>query len=79
MKARMSVGQSMDYLRTMSAVHTWQLAHGNPKARRDGGDGDVVDLIYDEMIAAEGWDPETTMLDIEWGSAIILARKRPGV
>lgn len=76
MKARMSVGQSMDYLRTMSAVHTWQLAHGSPKARKDGGEGDVVDLIYDEMVAAEGWDLDKTMLDIEWGSAIILARKR---
>ena len=79
MKARMSVRQCMDYLRTMSAVHTWQLAHGSPKARKDGGDGDVVDLIYDEMVAAEGWDLEKTELDIEWGSAIVLARKREGV
>jgi SAM-dependent methyltransferase len=79
MKARMSVRQCMDYLRTMSAVHTWQLAHGSPKARKDGGEGDVVDLIYDEMVAAEGWDLEKTVLDIEWGSAIVLARKREGV
>jgi trans-aconitate 3-methyltransferase len=79
MKARMSVAQSMDYFRTMSAVHTWQLAHGSPRARKDGGEGDFVDLIYDEMIAAEGWDVEKTMLDIEWGSAIILARKRGDV
>jgi hypothetical protein len=28
------------------------------------------------MVAVEGWDLDKTMLDIEWGSAIILARKR---
>lgn len=76
MKASMTVAQSMDYFRTMSSVHTWQQHHGNPKARKDGGDGDCIDLIYDEMIAAEGWEFDKTMLDIEWGSAIILARKR---
>lgn len=73
---RMTVAQSMEYLRTWSSVHSWLEDHGNPKPRREGGEGDAVDAMYDEMREAEGWESDDLELDMEWGSALILARKK---
>ena len=73
---RMTVEQSMDYLRTWSSVHAWMEAHRNPKSRKEGGDGDVVDTLYDIIRKAEGWESDEMEVNIEWGSALILARKK---
>jgi trans-aconitate 3-methyltransferase len=75
-RRRMTVGQSMEYFRTFSSVHNWQEKNGNPKARKDGGEGDAIDHLYDELKEAEGWENEDFELDVEWGSAIILARRK---
>lgn len=73
----MSIRDSMEYMRTWSAVHTWQKAHGDPKARQDGGDeGDIVDRMYDAMRAVEGWNNDNLEVVVEWGSCIILARRK---
>jgi hypothetical protein len=32
--------------------------------------------MYDEMREAEGWESDDLELDMEWGSALILARKK---
>ncbi|KAF2672616.1 putative Trans-aconitate 3-methyltransferase [Microthyrium microscopicum] len=80
MQKRMTLGQSMEYMRTWSSVHAWQEANGNPKARKDGGEGDVVDHMYDDMRAVEegAWKDDDMEVDVEWGSSVVLARKREG-
>jgi SAM-dependent methyltransferase len=77
MQKRMTIRDSMEYMRTWSSVHAWQEANGRPKARKDGGvEGDVVDRMYDAMRAAEGWDNDDLEVVIEWGSCVILARRK---
>jgi SAM-dependent methyltransferase len=79
MSRRLTIGQSMDYMRTWSSVHAWQEAHGNPRPRRDGGEeGDVVDRMYDAMREVEGpeWKSDDFEVEIEWGSAVIMAAKK---
>lgn len=72
----MTVAQSMDYLRTLSSFHEWEKKNPDKKARTDGGKGDLVDWMYDDMKKAEGWADERMMLDIEWGSGLLMCRKR---
>jgi SAM-dependent methyltransferase len=77
MQKKMTIRDSMEYMRTWSSVHAWQEANGKPKARKDGGDeGDIVDRMYDAMRAAEGWDNDDLEVVIEWGSCVILARRK---
>jgi hypothetical protein len=75
MRRTMTVDQSKEYMRTWSSVHSWQEAHGNPKAKDEGGDGDITDKIHDVMKEAEGWNDKTQLV-MEWWSSIILARKK---
>jgi SAM-dependent methyltransferase len=75
-RRKMTVAESMEYFRTFSSVHNWQEKNGNPKARKDGGDGDAIDHLYDEIREAEGWKNDDMELEIEWGSAIVMARKK---
>jgi len=76
MTKEMTLGQSKDYVRTASSFHEWERKHPESKSRSSGGSGDVVDLMYDEMSAAEGWDDDDMKLQLEWGSAIVMARRR---
>jgi trans-aconitate 3-methyltransferase len=75
MRRQMTVAQSKEYMHTWSSVHSWQEAHGNPKPKSEGGEGDITDQIHQLMQDAEGWENDETQLTIEWYSAIILARK----
>ncbi|KAL1956119.1 hypothetical protein VTO42DRAFT_7638 [Malbranchea cinnamomea] len=80
MGMKVTLGQSLEYIRTWSSYHGWQEAHPDRKRRSDGGEGDVVDMLLDEMVAAEeGWRNSPSVMDqeveIEWASALILARK----
>ena len=71
---RMSVAQSMDYVRTFSSFHNWREAHPTAASRKEGGEGDVVDVMFDEIKEVEGWTDEALELEVEWGTALILAR-----
>ncbi|QDS69208.1 hypothetical protein FKW77_000593 [Venturia effusa] len=73
---RMTVAQSMDYMRTWSSFHDWERKHPADKKRSEGGSGDLIDWTYDDMKKAEGWVNGDMMLDIEWGSGLLLARKK---
>jgi SAM-dependent methyltransferase len=80
MDRRVTLGESLEYIRTWSAYHRWREAHPGRKMRSEGGDGDVVDDLCDKMLAAEkDWQESPSPLDkevkIEWTSVIILARK----
>lgn len=70
----------MNYIRTWSSFHAWQEDHPEAQRRVDGGGGDVVDKMFDQMRSAEpdwqgdGW--EETEVEIEWPTALLLTRKR---
>jgi SAM-dependent methyltransferase len=65
------------YIRTWSSYHGWKEAHPDAKKRGDGGDGDVVDQMFDQMAAADpGFDDPGKQLELEWGSGLLLARRR---
>lgn len=70
----------MNYVRTWSSYSAWQDKFQRKK-RIDGGDGDVVGEMFDNMRSAESdWLRDDAWMekevDIEWGSALLLARRR---
>ena len=80
MDREVTLDQSMEYVRTWSSYHGWTEAHPEQKRRSEGGEGDVVDRMLDEMVASEEELRDSpSVLDrtvrIEWGTALILARK----
>ncbi|KAI9678243.1 MAG: hypothetical protein M1817_006188 [Caeruleum heppii] len=81
MSQKTTLGGCMAFFRTWSSVHRWMEDHPERRAKKDGGAGDVVDEMFAEMRAveeswreAEGW--EKVEVEIEWGSAVLLARRR---
>jgi hypothetical protein len=81
MSMTVTLGQTMEYIRTSSAFHGWMEAHRGRRRRSEGGEGDVVDEIFDQMVAAEeDWkdDPEASrekQVRIEWGTGLLMGRK----
>ena len=77
MGKRLKVGECKEYMRTWSSFHGWQEAHEGMVAKNKSGKGDVVDQAF-ELMAVE--DPimgdDENEIEIEWGTAIILARRR---
>lgn len=77
MHKRIKVGECKMYMRTWSSFHGWQEAHEGQVARYKGGEGDVVDQLFDVMAKEdEVMADDENELEIEWGSALILARRR---
>ena len=82
MEKRLSLGEMEGYARTFSSYHDWMSAHEGIKSRKDGGEGDIVDVMFDEMLEAEPeWKAEGDHwrdfeVESEWGSVILLARRR---
>ena len=73
---QMTVAQSIEYVRTFSSFHEWAVQHPNHEARAIGGNGDLADWMHDDMKEAEGWTDEDMIMDVEWGSGLLLCRKR---
>lgn len=75
--------QPLTIFRTFSAFHVWEAHHPDRKSREDGGPGDLVDVMYDEI--SQAIDPQwrdqgnkwlDKVVEIEWGSYILFARKK---
>jgi trans-aconitate 3-methyltransferase len=73
--SKMTIKIMEAYTRTWSSYHGWQQAFPDRKSRANGGEGDIVDEMYDALKRETGWD-ENTEFDIEWNSSILLARKK---
>ncbi|KAI1334449.1 S-adenosyl-L-methionine-dependent methyltransferase [Xylariaceae sp. FL0016] len=80
----MKLGDVEAYTRTFSCYSAWKDAHPETKSRAEGGKGDVVDFMWDEMVSSvpqwramgEKWrEAEVTS---DWGTYILLARRRSG-
>lgn len=82
MYKNLTLGALEGYGRTFSAFHAWQEAHPDKKSKMEGGSGDIVDEMFDAMREAEpdwqemgeNWRDKT--VEVEWGSIVLLARKR---
>ncbi len=68
----------MNYIRTWSSVHAWQEKHPDQRKREEVGNGDIVDMMFDEMKSVEtDWDRDQDReVEIEWGSGLLLARRK---
>ena len=78
---RMTLGVCMSYIRTWSAYGAWQEKYPHFGRREDGGSGDVIDEMFDEMVESEpDWatssDWKGKEVNVEWGSGLLLARKK---
>ncbi|KAK5118499.1 hypothetical protein LTR62_003014 [Meristemomyces frigidus] len=77
MERKLTVGDMKGYLRTWSNYHEWSRANAGASTGGEGGRGDVIDEMFEEI--AEGEDvfgKEENEIDIEWGSGLIMARRR---
>jgi len=85
-RKRLKLGELEGYVRTYSAFDGWQSANPGRKSRAEaggGGEGDVVDLMFDEVVAAvpewqkaagdEGW--RDIEVEAVWGTVLLLARR----
>jgi len=77
----LKLGELEGYLRTFSAFHGWQSAHPDKQSRAAGGHGDIVDLMFDELVAAvPEWKARGEWKEIEveavWGTVLVMAKRR---
>lgn len=82
MRKTLKLGELEGYTRTYSAFGGWKDAHPEFRSRADGGEGDIVDRMYDEVVAAvPEWEAEGNKwreIEVEavWGTVLLLARRR---
>jgi SAM-dependent methyltransferase len=84
MSRRLKLGEMEGYARTFSSFHNWVNAEENKgrRARKDGGEGDIVDEMFDRMREVEpewrekGDKWRDLEVESEWGSVILLARRK---
>ncbi|OTB12683.1 hypothetical protein K445DRAFT_320821 [Daldinia sp. EC12] len=79
---KMKLGEVEGYLKTFSAYNGWKEAHPEAKSREEGGEGDVLDIMWDHMVDAvpewkamgEQW--REVEVENDWGTYILMARRR---
>ncbi|KAI1481922.1 S-adenosyl-L-methionine-dependent methyltransferase [Daldinia eschscholtzii] len=79
---KMKLGEVEGYLKTFSAYNGWKEAHPEVKSREEGGEGDVLDIMWDHMVDAvpewkamgEQW--REVEVENDWGTYILMARRR---
>jgi trans-aconitate 3-methyltransferase len=82
LRKRLTLGEWEGYLRTYSAANGWKDAHPEMKSRADGGEGDIVDLMFDEIVdsvpewKAMGDKWRDVEFDSAWGTAAVLAKRQ---
>ncbi|KAI5920603.1 S-adenosyl-L-methionine-dependent methyltransferase [Camillea tinctor] len=82
LRKTMKLGEVEGYTRTFSCFSGWKDAHPEKKSRAEGGDGDIVDVMWGHMVEAvpewkalgERWREAEVVSD--WGTYILMARRR---
>ncbi|KAI1379490.1 S-adenosyl-L-methionine-dependent methyltransferase [Hypoxylon crocopeplum] len=82
LRKKMKLGEVEGYLRTFSCFNGWREAYPQVKSRVDGGEGDILDIMWDHMVDAvpewkamgERW--REAEVDNDWGTYILMARRR---
>ncbi|KAF7555575.1 hypothetical protein G7Z17_g2096 [Cylindrodendrum hubeiense] len=81
MRKSLNLGQFEAYARTFSSYQGWIDAHPDMKSRAQGGDGDIVDLMFDQILDAEpewkalGDQWRDAEVETVWGTYILLAQR----
>ncbi|OAA60833.1 Methyltransferase type 11 [Cordyceps fumosorosea ARSEF 2679] len=76
-----TLGGFESYVRTASSYVGWQQAHPELRSRVDGGPGDIVDMLMDEIVASEatwremGESWRDAKVKTVWGSYILMAKR----
>lgn len=78
---RLKLGEVQGYVRTFSAFVNWAEANPDKKSKAEGGEGDIVDEMFEKVVEAEPeWRGREDWKDIEveneWGHVILLAKRR---
>lgn len=82
MRKRLRLGELEGYVRTYSSFKNWQEAHPGMKSRAAGGEGDIVDRLFDELVnAVPAWKREGDQwreveVEAAWGTMILMARRK---
>lgn len=77
MEKTTTVSQCKEYVRTWSSYHGWKETHPGQEARAKGGKGDIMDQMFDEIAEKdEQFRDDGNEVDIEWGSAIVMAKRK---
>ncbi|PKX97832.1 class I SAM-dependent methyltransferase [Aspergillus novofumigatus IBT 16806] len=84
MFARLKLSELESLLRTWSSVHEWSVAHPSAIPKAEGGNGDIIDALMEEMIHVESdWkehasreDWREIAVEVETRSILLLARRR---
>jgi SAM-dependent methyltransferase len=77
METEINVGAVKEYVRTWSSYHVWQEKHPDRVARSKGGQGDLMDEMFDRIAKEDEWfRNDENLVKIEWGSALIMARRK---
>ncbi|TXB96706.1 hypothetical protein FocTR4_00010953, partial [Fusarium oxysporum f. sp. cubense] len=53
MRSKINLGQFEAYVRAFTAYRGWMDAHPDNKSRAEGGEGDIVDILFDQILEAE--------------------------
>ncbi|KAM3561095.1 hypothetical protein ARSEF4850_003368 [Beauveria asiatica] len=77
-----TLGGFESYVRTASSYLGWKEAHPERKSRSEGGEGDIVDMLMDEIVASEpkwkgmrdNW--RDANVKTVWGSFILMAKRK---
>lgn len=78
----LKLGEFEGYLRTYSSFNNWKVAYPEMKSRAEGGKGDIVDLMFEEIVnAVPEWKKlgdvwRDVQVDCVWGTCILFARRR---
>lgn len=77
MERQTTVGEVKAYVRTWSSYHGWKEAHLGKVARSEGGEGDIMDEMFDVIAKEDEWFwKDENAVRIEWGSGLVMARRK---
>lgn len=79
----MTLEELENYIRTFSAYHNWAEENKERTSKKQGGPGDVVDEMFQEVLKLESFDGVTDKVNwdeakvkVQWGTVILMARRK---
>ena len=82
LRKSLKLGELESFFRTYSSYGAWKDAYPDSKSRAEGGEGDIIDKMWDEMVkSVPEWKAAGAMwrdieVEVAWGTVILLARRR---
>lgn len=82
LRKQLKLGEYEGYLRTYSSFNNWKAEYPDKKSKAEGGDGDVVDAMFEAFVdavpewqaAGEGW--REVEVECVWGTCLLMARRK---